>query len=99
VVGVAAVRGTARSRPCYATGVFAGGKPTRRLWIAALSLSVVCVGGLAYALYAEWNTEPTRGVEPAQRAASGGGGFSIGLVIGIAAGVVLGTLIATRKRS
>lgn len=75
------------------------GKPTRRLWIAALSLSVLCVGGLAYALYAEWNTEPTGGTEPAQRAATSGSGFSVGLVIGIAVGVVLGTLIATRKRS
>lgn len=74
------------------------GKPTRRLWIAAISLSVLCVGGLSYALYAEWNTEPTRGLEPAHRAATSGSGFSIGLVIGIAAGVVLGSLIATRKR-
>ena len=96
--GVATGAGTARSRPCYATGVLLG-KPTRRLWIAAISLSVLCVGGLAYALYAEWNTEPTRGVEPAQRAATGGSGFSIGLVIGIAAGLVLGSLIATRKRT
>jgi hypothetical protein len=74
------------------------GKPTRRLWLAAIALSVLCVGGLAYALVAEWNTEPTRGNVPAQPGASGGSGFTIGIVIGIAAGVVLGSLLATRKR-
>jgi hypothetical protein len=68
------------------------------MWIVALAVSVVCVGGLAYALITEWNTEPTRGLEPAHRAATGGSGFTIGIVIGIAAGVVLGTLLATRKR-
>jgi hypothetical protein len=68
------------------------------MWIAALAVSLLCVAGLVYALYAERNTEPSQGLEPAHRAASGGSGFSIGIVIGIAAGVVLGSLLATRKR-
>jgi hypothetical protein len=68
------------------------------MWIAAIAVSILCVGGLAYALIVEWNTEPSRGAEPAHRAATGGSGFTIGIVIGIAAGVVLGSLLATRKR-
>jgi hypothetical protein len=74
------------------------GKPSRRLWIVAIAVSVVCVGALAYALLVDWNSEPTRDVPSAQRAASGGSGFTLGIVIGIGAGVVIGTLLATRKR-
>jgi len=75
------------------------GKPPRRLWIAAIALSVLCVGGLAYALLAEWNTEPSKELEPARHAASGGGGFTLGIVVGIGAGIVLGSLLATRRRN
>jgi hypothetical protein len=74
------------------------GKPTRRLWIAALVVSVTCLAGLGYALVTDWNTEPARQLEPAQRQATGGSGFTLGLVIGIGAGIVLGSIIALRKR-
>jgi hypothetical protein len=74
------------------------GKPSRRLWIVAIAVSLVCVGGLAYALLVDWNSEPTQGLPSAQRAASSGSGFTLGIVIGIGAGVVIGTLLATRKR-
>jgi hypothetical protein len=68
------------------------------MWIAASVVSLLCVAGLAYALYVERNTEPSHGLEPAHRAATSGGGFTLGIVIGIAAGVVIGSLLATRKR-
>lgn len=73
-------------------------KPSRRMWIAAITVAVVCVAGLAYAFIAEWNTEPDSTVAPAERQATGGSGFTLGLVVGIGAGVVLGSLIALRKR-
>lgn len=74
------------------------GNPSRRLWIAAIVVAVVCVAGLAYALVTDWNTEPDPTVAPAERQATGGSGFTLGLVVGIGAGVVLGSLIAVRKR-
>lgn len=75
------------------------GQPSRRMWIVALVLSVLCVGGLGYALVSEWNTPASRHDLPTQRqVSSGGSGFGLGLVIGIGAGVVLGSLIALRKR-
>lgn len=75
------------------------GKPTRRLWIAAITVSVICVVGLAYGLVADWNTPPDRSITAAQRhAVTSGSGFTLGLLVGLGAGVVLGTLIALRKR-
>lgn len=77
------------------------GKPSRRLWIAALVVSVVCVAGLAYALVVDWDTEPDRRPEMLQKreeARRGNGGFYLGLALGIGAGIVIGSLIAARKR-
>ncbi len=72
------------------------GKPSRRMWIAALVLSLACVGAFAYALVTNWNASPDIKRPPGQ-ATQGGGGFSVGLIVGIGAGVVLGGLLATRK--
>jgi hypothetical protein len=64
-------------------------------------VSIVCVGGLAYALVTDWNTEPERRMARGERGSSGGGGsggFGLGVAVGIGAGVVLGSLVALRKR-
>ena len=74
------------------------GRPSRKLWIAAIVVSVVCVAGLAYALITDWHTEPDRRSQPAERAHAGGAGFGLGVIVGIGAGVVLGSLIALHRR-
>jgi hypothetical protein len=73
------------------------GKPSRRLWIAALVVSAICIGGLAYGLVTEWNTPPTRTLD-SSRAPASGTGFGLGVGIGIGVGVVLASLLAARKR-
>lgn len=77
------------------------GKPSRRVWIAALALSAICVAGLVYALVSDWNAEPDRRLDEAaaRQARGGGSGFGLGLGIGIGAGVVLGSLIALRRKA
>jgi hypothetical protein len=72
------------------------GKPSRRLWIAAIAVSVVCVAGLVYGLATDWNTPPAKPLAATQ--APTGSGFGLGLLIGVGAGVVLGSLLALRKR-
>ena len=72
------------------------GKPSRRMWIAAVVVSVVCVVGLAYGLITDWNT-PAKHAAPHGGAVSGSG-FSLGLLVGLGAGIVLGSLIALKKR-
>ena len=75
------------------------GKPSRRMWIAALVVSAVCLSGLVYALVTDWDTPVERRPQAAGQAERGGSGFTLGLVIGIGAGIVLGSLIALgRKR-
>lgn len=69
------------------------------MWIVAIVASVICVAGFAYALVTDWDAAPDRSVEPTRRQVAGsGGGFSLGLAIGIGAGVVLGSLFAIRGR-
>jgi len=80
------------------------GKPSRRLWVVAIVASLLCVGGLAVALVSDWDAEPDRQqssrTTPTGRQVAGsrGGGFTLGLVVGIGAGVVLGSLIALRAK-
>jgi hypothetical protein len=75
------------------------GKPSRRLWIAAIAVSVVCLAGLVYGLASDWNTPAAKPL-PAGHAspAATGGGLGLGLMIGLGAGVVIGSLLAVRKR-
>ena len=74
------------------------GRPSRKLWIAALVVSAICVAGLAYGLVTEWDTEPAKPLERTGGPATGGSGFGLGLLVGVGAGVVIGTLIAIKKR-
>jgi hypothetical protein len=68
------------------------------VWIAALVVTAICVGGLAYALIVDWNTEPTSQPLHPTRTTTSGSGFGIGLVVGIGAGIVIGSLLVLRKR-
>ena len=74
------------------------GKPSRRLWVAALAVSATCVAGLVYALVTERNT-PAEQRPEARHAASSGGGFVLGVGIGIGVGVVICSLLATRRKN
>lgn len=71
--------------------------PSRQLWLAAIVVSIICVGALAWGLLNYWD-EPARKTLDRPQAQGGGSGFGLGLVIGLAAGVVVGSLIALRKR-
>lgn len=73
-------------------------RPSRPLWIAAIVVSLVCVGGLAWGLYNYWNEPPAQTTLRPKPASGGGSGFGLGLMIGLGAGVVVGSLIALRKR-
>lgn len=73
-------------------------RPSRQLWLAAIVVSVVCVGALAWGLIQYWD-EPPRQHLPTAASSGGGSGFGLGLMIGIGAGVLIGSLIALRKRS
>ncbi len=72
-------------------------RPSRQLWVAAIVVSIVCVGALAWGVFNYWD-EPPRQHMPAA-AGSGGSGFGLGLMIGIGAGILIGSVIALRKRS
>lgn len=74
------------------------GRPSRKLWIAALVVSAICVAGLVYGLVTEWNTAPEKPLERADRPAATGSGFGLGVIVGIGAGIVIGSLIALKKR-
>jgi hypothetical protein len=75
-------------------------KPSRGLWIVSLLASSICVAALVYGLVAYRDAEPT----PVQDApvevqrSVGGGGFALGLLIGIGAGIAIGSLLAVRRR-
>jgi hypothetical protein len=73
--------------------------PSRRLWIFALVVSVLCVGGLVYALIVERDT-PAERRSTTGPVTSGGGssGFGLGVLVGVGAGIVIGSLIALRRR-
>jgi hypothetical protein len=82
-------------------------RPSRRLWIAALAVSLVCVAGLAYALVTDWNTPVMRAPAgpgdgdapgPGPQSVPSGRGFTSGLLLGLGAGIVLGSLLGLRAR-
>jgi hypothetical protein len=72
-------------------------RPSRQLWLAAIVVSILCVGSLAWGLINDWDEPAQKKPEPAVQG-SGGSGFGLGLMIGLGAGVVVGSLIALRKR-
>ncbi|HEU4612791.1 MAG TPA: hypothetical protein VFS15_11965 [Kofleriaceae bacterium] len=73
-------------------------RPSRQLWVAAIVVSIVCVGALAWGVFNYWD-EPPRQHIPTAAAGGGGSGFGLGLMIGIGAGILIGSVIALRKRS
>jgi len=73
-------------------------RPSRQLWTAAIVVSVICVGALAWGLINYWNEPPAQTTLRPQASEGGGGGFGLGVMIGLGAGVVVGSLIALRKR-
>lgn len=75
-------------------------RPSRQLWLAAIVVSAICVGGLAWGLVQHWD-EPVRQPRPVAHeggTATGGSGFGLGLVVGLCVGVALGTVLALRRR-
>ena len=90
-------QGVGPDHPQEASGGLELGVPSRRLWVAAIVVSAVCVAGLAYALVVDWDTKPMRAL-PRATAGGNGSGFGLGLMIGIGAGIAVGSLIALRKR-
>jgi hypothetical protein len=72
-------------------------QPSRGMWIAAILVSVICVGCLAWGLVQFWD-EPPRHVPAPAAAREDGSGFSLGLVLGIAAGIAIGSAIGLRRR-
>ena len=76
------------------------GKPSRRMWIAAIAASALCVGLLLFALVTNWSASPeTPPAGPGSAAGRGSGGLGLGIGIGIGAGIVIGSLMAARKKS
>ena len=74
-------------------------KPSRRLWIFALVVSALCVGGLVYALIVERDTPAETRSISGPVTSGGSSGFGLGVLVGIGAGIVIGSLIALRKKS
>jgi hypothetical protein len=71
-------------------------RPSRALWIAALAVSLICVGALAIGyLTRDPDVKPQHLPNAASNSSSG---FGTGILIGIAAGVAIGSAIALRKR-
>lgn len=75
-------------------------RPSRQLWIAAIVVSVICVGALAWGVLNYWDEPARKTLEPSAPSTSseGGSGFGLGLMIGLGAGIVVGSLIALRAR-
>src|SRR5262245_16592419 len=60
-------------------------KPSRGLWIAAIVVSAICVVALGWGLINYWDEPPEqKTIQPAAR--DGGGGFGLGLMVGIGVG-------------
>ena len=75
------------------------GKPSRRMWIAALVVSLLCVGALAFALVTDWSAAPEPlPAGPGPGATRRGGGLGLGIGIGVGAAIVIGSLIAARRK-
>jgi hypothetical protein len=72
-------------------------RPSRGMWISAILVSVICVGGLAWGLVQSWDEPPRHKLAPAA-AREGGSGFGLGLMLGIGAGIAIGSVIALRRR-
>lgn len=72
-------------------------RPSRQLWIAAIVVSLICVGALAWGVFNYWDEPARKTLEPGGRD-DGGSGFGLGLMIGLGAGIVVGSLIALRAR-
>jgi hypothetical protein len=72
-------------------------RPSRRLWIFAIIVSVLCVSGLVYALIVERDTPAERRSTTGPVTGSGSG-FGLGVLVGVGAGVLIGSLIALRRR-
>jgi hypothetical protein len=72
--------------------------PSRKLWIAAIVISVLCVTGLVYALIAERDTPAERRSTTGPVTSGGRSGFALGVLVGVGAGIVIGSLIAVRRR-
>ncbi len=72
-------------------------RPSRGLWIAALVVSAICVGGLVYGLVFGWDAQPTPTAHTA--GTSNGTGFGLGMMVGIGAGIAIGALLGLRRRS
>ena len=69
----------------------------RGLWIAAIVVSVVCVGALAIG----WLTggpAPAPAHPLPRTGVARGGGFGAGLLIGVGVGIAIGSLLALRRR-
>jgi hypothetical protein len=74
-------------------------RPSRTLWIAAVIVSVLCVGGLVYGLVTNWDAEPDpEVVKSASRVNRSGSGFVLGVMVGLGAGIAIGSALAQRKR-
>ena len=72
-------------------------RPSRQLWLAAIIVSVVCVGSLAWGLINYWDEPPRQHIVPAATHGAGSG-FGVGIMIGIGAGIAIGSIIALRRR-
>ena len=73
--------------------------PSRTLWIAAVLISALCVGGLVYALIVERDTRAEHRSTTGPVASGDSGGFGLGVIVGIGAGILIGSLIAVRRKS
>ncbi len=75
-------------------------RPTPRwLWIAAIAVSLVCIGALAIGLVVGGGPRPSRRAHgELPEASAGGSGFGTGLLLGVGAGIAVGSAIALRRR-
>jgi hypothetical protein len=73
-------------------------KPSRRLWIVAVVVSALCVGGLVYALIVERDTPAELRSTTGPVRSGGNSGFALGVLVGVGAGIVIGSMIALRRR-
>ena len=62
-------------------------------------VSVLCVGGLVYALIVERDTQAERRSVTGPVTTGGSSGFGLGVIVGIGVGIVIGSLVALRRKS